>query len=162
MLKRQAFPTRFIFPIFIISLSVLLTTCRRESPKQTKLGKRGFVKSSGTSFVDAAGAVVVFHGVNVVNKSKKESYLGGVDSQMMAQIRNWGMNCIRLGIFWDAIEPKPGEINQDYLARVAQAVGWAKAEGIHVLLDMPRIKGIQPRPLLPMLMTLWWIPTTRI
>jgi endoglycosylceramidase len=46
------------------------------------------------------------------------------------------MNCIRLAIFWDGLEPQPGHFDRAYLGRIAQQVEWAKAQGLHVLLDM--------------------------
>ena len=49
-----------------------------------------------------------------------------------------GGNCVRLGILWDGLEPEPGKIDQDYLDRIARIVGWAKAEGLYVLLDTPQ------------------------
>jgi endoglycosylceramidase len=54
----------------------------------------------------------------------------------LAQMRALGFNFIRLGLSWSRLEPTPGVYSQQYLARVAQVVGWAKEQGIYVLLDM--------------------------
>jgi endoglycosylceramidase len=43
---------------------------------------------------------------------------------------------VRLGIIWDGLEPQPGRIDEDYLERIGKLVGYAKAEGLYVLLDM--------------------------
>jgi endoglycosylceramidase len=51
-------------------------------------------------------------------------------------IRGWGMNCVRLGILWDGLEPEPGRIDTAYLDRIARLLGWARAAGLYVLLDM--------------------------
>jgi endoglycosylceramidase len=95
-----------------------------------------FVRVDGTQFLDASGKPVIFHGMNVVQKSKAQGYVGDLSAADFALIRSWGMNCVRLGIFWDGLEPEPGRIDEAYLERVARLVGWARAEGLFVLLDM--------------------------
>jgi endoglycosylceramidase len=54
----------------------------------------------------------------------------------LAEIRGLGMNVIRLVLDWSELEPTPGAYSSEYLARVAQVVGWARAQGISVILDM--------------------------
>jgi endoglycosylceramidase len=103
-----------------------------------------FVASAGTAFVtvagqefhDPAGHKLMLHGVGIANKSKEQGYTAGIDRSDFAVIHSWGMNCVRLAIFWDGVEPQPGKINQGYLDRVARIVAWAKAEGVYVILDM--------------------------
>jgi endoglycosylceramidase len=95
-----------------------------------------FAKVSGTQFLDASGKPLLLHGINVVNKSKDQGYVGDLSSADFAAIRSWGMNCVRLGIIWDGLEPQPGRINEDYLERIGQLVGYAKSAGLYVLLDM--------------------------
>jgi len=99
-------------------------------------GVPGRVTVSGTQFLDGAGKPLLLHGINVVNKSKAEGYTGGIERADFAAIRSWGMNCVRLGILWDGLEPQPGKMDEQYLERIARIVGWAKAEGLYVLLDM--------------------------
>ena len=105
-------------------------------PASAAGGIPGRVTASGTQFLDGAGKPLLLHGINVVNKSKAEGYTGGIERADFAAIRSWGMNCIRLGILWDGLEPQPGKIDEAYLDRIALIVGWAKAEGLYVLLDM--------------------------
>lgn len=95
-----------------------------------------FVTVSGIQFIDGAGKPLLLHGINVVNKSPAEGYTKNIEQRDLATIRNWGMNCIRLGILWDGLEPQPGKINEEYLERIARIVGWAKTENLYVLLDM--------------------------
>ncbi|MGH9307563.1 MAG: cellulase family glycosylhydrolase [Acidimicrobiales bacterium] len=54
----------------------------------------------------------------------------------LAQMRALGFNFIRLTLSWSQLEPTPGRYSQTYLDRIAQVVGWARQQGIHVLLDM--------------------------
>jgi endoglycosylceramidase len=87
-------------------------------------------------FLDGSSKPLLLHGINVANKSPEKGYVGDLSPIDYASIRSWGMNCIRLAIFWDGLEPQPGQLDRAYLGRIAQQVEWAKAQGLHVLLDM--------------------------
>lgn len=107
-----------------------------EPKTQASAGTTRFTRVEGTRFVEPNGKPIVFHGINVVEKSKAKGYVGDLTADDFRTIRSWGMNCVRLGIFWDGLEPEPGRIDEAYLERVANLVGWAKAAGLWVLLDM--------------------------
>jgi endoglycosylceramidase len=47
-----------------------------------------------------------------------------------------GFNSIRLALTWSLLEPERGRFNAQYFDRIAQVVGWAKAAGMYVILDM--------------------------
>ena len=47
-----------------------------------------------------------------------------------------GFNSMRLPLSWSLLEPARGEFSVRYLDRVAQVIGWARAKGIYVILDM--------------------------
>ncbi|MEW5980440.1 MAG: cellulase family glycosylhydrolase, partial [Acidobacteriota bacterium] len=122
-----------------ISLSLLWgqeSALQRRRNGSTATPAAGFVRVSGSRFLDGAGKPLLLHGINVANKSPKEGYVGGLSQSDFATIRKWGMNCIRLAIFWDGLEPQPGRIDEAYLDRISRLVAWAKAEGLYVLLDM--------------------------
>ena len=53
-----------------------------------------------------------------------------------AQMRALGFNVVRLVLNWSQLEPTAGTYSATYLARVAQVVGWARQQGIYVILDM--------------------------
>lgn len=96
----------------------------------------GFVAVGDRQFLDGAKKPLLLHGINIINKSKLEGYTKGIEQADFRTIRGWGMNCVRFGIFWDGLEPRPGEIDEAYLDRIDQIVGWAKQAGLYVLLDM--------------------------
>jgi endoglycosylceramidase len=52
------------------------------------------------------------------------------------QIASLGYGVIRLNLSWSLLEPVPGSIDGTYLDRIAQVVGWAKSQGLYVVLDM--------------------------
>ena len=53
-----------------------------------------------------------------------------------AQMRALGFNVVRLVLNWSQLEPAAGTYSATYLNRVAQVVGWARQQGIYVILDM--------------------------
>jgi len=53
-----------------------------------------------------------------------------------AQMRALGFNAVRLVLNWSQLEPNAGTYSSTYLDRVAQVVGWARKQGIYVILDM--------------------------
>jgi hypothetical protein len=53
-----------------------------------------------------------------------------------AQMRALGFNVVRLVLNWSQLEPTAGAYSSTYLNRAAQVVGWARQQGIYVILDM--------------------------
>lgn len=127
------FVTTIFFTLFWVSC---LSTAAISQHSSAGVGNAGFVSVSARHFIDASGRPLIFHGINVVNKSKEQGYTQGITEADFAQIRRWGMNVVRLCIFWDGLEPQPGTFDHAYLERIATLVGFAKQQGLYVLLDM--------------------------
>jgi len=53
-----------------------------------------------------------------------------------AQMRALGFDVVRLVLDWSQLEPTPGHYSTTFLDRVSQVVGWARQQGIYVILDM--------------------------
>ena len=102
----------------------------------TTLGDGPFLRVQGERFVDTEGRQVLLHGMNVISKSKTENYLSWHGAEEFAAMRRWGMNCVRLGIIWDGVEPEPGQYDDAYLDGVARRVAWAAENDLYVFLDM--------------------------
>ena len=69
-----------------------------------------------------------------------------------AQMRQRGLNFVRLALSWSQLEPEPGNYKTPYLEQVAQVVSWAKEQGVYVLLDMHQdqfSRSIQADPAKP-------------
>lgn len=96
----------------------------------------GYLTAKGTRFIDSTGREVILHGLNFVNKDKAKGYRYDDDSLSIVKMKQWGINCIRLGVTWDALEPAPGKVNEAYLQQLDERVRWASRQGIYVLLDM--------------------------
>ena len=74
-------------------------------------------------FEDSFNRTVIFHGVNVVYKVPP--YLPSLDGEWdpehslnrkdIEDLRSWGMNFVRLGVMWEAVEREPGVYDTAYL-----------------------------------------------
>ena len=86
---------------------------------------------------DAAGRVVVLHGLNVVAKGKPQQLadrgFGADDLDLFARE---GFNTVRLGIDYAAVEPQPGVYDEAFLERYAQTVALAGGKGVLTLVDL--------------------------
>lgn len=96
----------------------------------------GFLAVRDGRFVDSAGRQVLLHGLSIINKDRKGNYQSWHGAAEFARMRDWGMNCVRLGILWDGLEPAPGVFDENYLKGVDQRIAWAKEAGLYVFLDM--------------------------
>lgn len=96
------------------------------------------------SLVDSAGHTYLFHGVNVgykvapfappnIDTFNYDNSFCDVDAQ---NLRNWGVNFVRLTFYWEAVEPVRGQFDLAYLARLRQITDLCQKYGIYVLLDL--------------------------
>lgn len=100
------------------------------------MGKGHLLSIADGRFVDPQGRHVLLHGINLVNKDQSAGYLGDEGPDEFALLRSWGLNCIRLGVIWDGLEPEPGVYDEAYLEGIDRQVAWASEQGLYVILDM--------------------------
>lgn len=93
-------------------------------------------------FVDPDGRVLVFHGVNVVQKKAPwHPTLGdfnvnsSLNAEDMANLKKWGFNAVRLGVMWQGVEPSMGNYNATYLKIMRQIVDDLYKHGIYTIVD---------------------------
>lgn len=94
------------------------------------------LRVQGTTFVDTEGNEVILNGICLICREPEKGYLEPGIEDILPRLARAGMNCIRLGIFWDGVEPQPGVYDDAYLDRVAEVVRLAGENGIYVFLDM--------------------------
>ncbi len=101
------------------------------------------IKVQGRHMIDDEGRVRIFNGINLVYKGEMDdSEPGGrrytrlFDPEQFKALKDKGINLIRMGIIWDAIEHEMGHYNDDYLGWVEDVLDQCKANGIAVFLDM--------------------------
>ncbi|HXD58315.1 MAG TPA: cellulase family glycosylhydrolase [Thermoleophilaceae bacterium] len=91
---------------------------------------------AGRWITDPQGRVLLPHGLNMVNKLKPyapaSTGFGDDDARFLA--RN-GLNIVRLGVMYTAVEPQPGRYDDAYLAGIAKTVATLGRHGIYTLLD---------------------------
>src|SRR5699024_2463445 len=119
------------------SVSVMVS-CNDQTTKQDKAegGMISAINISGSHFVDQQGRQMFFNGLNLVNKNPDDHFVSTVNDRLISKTKKWGINMIRFGLNWSALEPKPGQINEDYLDKVQAQVEKLTAAGIFVFLDM--------------------------
>lgn len=47
----------------------------------------------------------------------------------------WGMNLVRLGVMWEAVERAPGVYDMEYLKQVEDLINRLGAKGIYTMVD---------------------------
>jgi endoglycosylceramidase len=90
----------------------------------------------GLRFVNEDGDQVLMNGINLVCKKKEYGYIEPNIDNLLIHFARRGFNLVRLGIFWDGVEPEPGVYDETYLDRVAHVVQKAEECGIYIMLDM--------------------------
>jgi endoglycosylceramidase len=97
------------------------------------------VAKAGDRFqiVDATGRVVVLRGVNVGQGSKNPPWraIARDDVGAFDQLRSWGVNAIRLVLPWEALEPRPQELDAEVVSYARWFVDQADRHGMVVIVD---------------------------
>src|SRR5437764_9571397 len=95
-----------------IVLALLLTAPAAAAGPALPLGH------AGRWITDARGRVVVLHGINMVYKrppySPDATGFGADDAAFLARE---GLNTVRVGLIYKAVEPRPGHYDDRYIAR---------------------------------------------
>ncbi len=118
--------------ITVISMTLLLSF----EKKTHKDPLPNTVTIKGDKFVDGQGREIILNGINVVSKKKEQGYIFPGGPELYANLKKWGVNCIRFVIIWDRLEPEPGVYNEEYLKEIDQRIQWAKENNVFVVLDM--------------------------
>ena len=91
---------------------------------------------SGRWITDPDGKVVIFHGVNMVDKRPPyEPWAVGFSSADANFLAANGFNVVRLGVIYKGVEPSPGRYDEHYLDQIATTVETLGNAGIRSLLD---------------------------
>lgn len=98
--------------------------------------------ASEKRLVDEFGRERIFNGMNVCDKgvynssTKKRDYGTLWTKGTAKKMRKAGINLIRLGLIWDAVEPEKGKYNKEYIDFMKGILDECEAAGIYVYLDM--------------------------
>ena len=98
------------------------------------------ISVKGMTFTDEYGRERIFNGVNICDKGRwngsKREYLTKWDDDRLEKLAENGVNLVRLGITWDAVEPRPGEYNDEYLDALLALTDRCAEKGMYVYIDM--------------------------
>jgi endoglycosylceramidase len=53
----------------------------------------------------------------------------------ISDLKRWGMNLVRLGVMWEAVETAPGVYNQTYLDEIEKLINQLGDKGIYTMVD---------------------------
>ncbi len=111
------------------------------SPKKILRGiKMDKISTKNKAFVDNYGRERMFRGFNIVDKTDydggKDKLNFNFDDAFFNRYKQRGFNILRLGFFWDAIEPQPGKYNEPLLDDIDRILDKCAEHGIFVYLDI--------------------------
>jgi endoglycosylceramidase len=95
------------------------------------------------TLVDEAGNIRIFHGLNVAYKlppylppiTDRFDFKNSFSVEDAIRLKSWGMNVVRLTIYWEAVEPYRGKYNDQYLSKVEEIVKICAKYDIQVIID---------------------------
>ncbi|WP_442305373.1 cellulase family glycosylhydrolase [Streptomyces sp. 2RAF24] len=88
------------------------------------------------ALTDAQGRALTLRGWNLADKSHSgDQALSGITERHFRDMRAKGFNFARLLVFWDDLEPRPGQYSQAYLRKIDRVLGWAQKYDVKVVLD---------------------------
>ena len=124
--------------------AALLATVASAGPAASapQLERLHATRGQEPAIVDRGGREVLLRGVNVnqlgdyYQANPKYPPTIPLREEELDRIAAFGFDHVRLLVHWSVLEPRRGVFDSAYLARVRQAVRWAKQRGLYVVLDM--------------------------
>ena len=132
----------FVAVLAALLLVPLAAAGNEPAAPQTGLSRVHVVRGPRPYIADALGRQVLLRGVNTNQLGdyyQDDPHLPStvpLTEDDFAQMSALGFNTVRLIVHWSLLEPRRGVIDDAYLARVRQAVGWAADHDMYVVLDM--------------------------
>lgn len=98
------------------------------------------ISTEGAALVDEHGRQRLLHGINLVEKgatgaTDPAAFRGSWTGEDIAQLHEIGLDSVRLGVLWAALEPAPGEYSQEHLRWLDEQLDLLHAAGLAVILD---------------------------
>ncbi|MBK3522399.1 MULTISPECIES: cellulase family glycosylhydrolase [Streptomyces] len=85
---------------------------------------------------DGQGRVLSLRGWNIEDKTHRgEQALSAITERHLRDLRAQGFDFARLLVFWDDLEPRPGQYSEGYLRKVERVLDWAERQDVRVVLD---------------------------
>ncbi|MBH0777328.1 cellulase family glycosylhydrolase [Nocardia bovistercoris] len=114
----------------LVVLLLALAIPAGATPQAPELGH------AGRWLTDEQGRVVTVHGVNMVYKYPPYfPAAGGFGEDDARYLAEHGINAVRLGFAWNAVEPQPGVYDDDYIRQIRGTQQLLARYGIYSLID---------------------------
>ncbi|GHG94777.1 hypothetical protein Srubr_36030 [Streptomyces rubradiris] len=85
---------------------------------------------------DGQGRVLTLRGWNIEDKTHRgEQALSAITERHLRELRAHGFGFARLLVFWDDLEPRPGQYSERYLRKIERVLDWAERQDVRVVLD---------------------------
>ncbi|MDN3264692.1 cellulase family glycosylhydrolase [Streptomyces sp. CSDS2] len=85
---------------------------------------------------DGQGRVLTLRGWNIEDKTHRgEQALSAITERHLRELRAHGFDFARLLVFWDDLEPRPGQYSERYLRKIERVLDWAERQDVRVVLD---------------------------
>lgn len=100
------------------------------------------ISVSGRILIDEYGRERIFNGVNLCDKGsydadkKARQYCYDWNDSIIEEFKKQGVNIVRLGITWDAVEPEKGKYNDVYIESIKRTLDKLEKAGIYAYIDM--------------------------
>ncbi|MCS7212749.1 MAG: glycoside hydrolase family 5 protein [Candidatus Calescibacterium sp.] len=78
---------------------------------------------------------ILLRGVNIAHTAKR-TIIPWVQREDIERLRKFGLNFIRLTLFWSAVEPERGKYDKNYIEKIREILRWVDGLGIYVLIDL--------------------------
>ena len=137
--------TVLFFAILFISSCKKEQNTTTESPLSKGNWQLQWIDIKDQNFVDEQGRTLQIRGINVRVDGlfDVEHADGRIANEVVPKIRfsdiegiaSMGFNVLRLPINWSGYEPERNQVNQQYIDRIKEVVGWCKQVGIYVQID---------------------------
>ncbi|UTI65448.1 cellulase family glycosylhydrolase [Paraconexibacter antarcticus] len=117
-------------------LVALLLLAVAVAPTAAHAAVSGPFGHKGRWLTDVRGRTLVLHGVNMVYKrppyTVQAAGFGADDADFL---KAEGLDTVRLGVIWKALEPRPGVYDDAYVVQLHATVDLLRSRGIATLLD---------------------------
>src|SRR4051812_17533566 len=133
---------RFAIPLIALFAALLAATPADARGRPARMPALHAERGSDPAIVTSDGRQVLLRGVNVNQLGDYWQQNPSLPSTIpltpadFAGIHALGMNVVRLIVHWSKLEPQRGVYDDAYIERIREAVRWARAEGVYVVLDM--------------------------
>jgi endoglycosylceramidase len=125
-----------IVALSLVACSGVPRTARAAAKPAADRATSALIGHDGQFLTDSEGQVVTLHGLDMAYKlAPYEPAAIGFGAVAAQSLGSNGFDLVRLGVFYSAVEPRPGVFSQAYMKSIAGTVAALAHDGIYTILD---------------------------